>query len=418
MTLAADTTLNAPNVNLFSPVTGAGNNLVLNSPGLTLLDGNINGVNALVTDAPGSTVVNGTINAGSVSIHDPVILGGSGVTTSGDQSYFGAVTLAANSTLSGANVTLFSTLDGGAGNNVTINSPGATTVAGDISGVGALATDATGSTLLSGNIDAGSLSLGDSATLNGTLIHTSGSQTYGGAVSAGGTISAASLTANSSATLSTVTTSGGQTYNGPTTINGTIGASTLAMNSSSTLNGGTVTTAGDQTYGGIVTLGANTTMKTTAAGATMNFGQGVNGAGRTLTLSGSANIIQSGPLILGDLHFDTAGSVVLINLGNEITHAQADSSGWQATDSKGFMVSDSLSASLFVGRLAGSARSTEFNEPFTKIFAQLVPQMQVGNPEPAKVDLDADASGEFQGILTRSAELLTRSTEIFLEKKK
>jgi hypothetical protein len=278
--VGGDTTLSAPAVTL-AGVTGLGNDLTLNAAGVTTLNGPVSGVDALLTDGAGNTVINSTVNAGSVTLNDAASLNGGAITTSGDQNYNGTVTLGADTLLTAVNVTLAGLT--GAGNDLTVNASGATTLNGALTGVGALTTDAPGNTVINQTVDAGSVTLNDQASLNGGAITTSGSQDY-----------------NNTVTLGADTVLSGTSVNFANILNGNqnlaiIGNASFAnlvgnlaplnsvnVSGTANLNGGGIATSGDQTYAGAVTLGADTML----SGVNISLGS-ISGAGNDLTINGS-----------------------------------------------------------------------------------------------------------------------------------
>ncbi|MHB1057643.1 MAG: beta strand repeat-containing protein, partial [Rhodanobacter sp.] len=198
VTLGTDVTLAGTTVSL-AGVTGAGNSLAVT--GNAVLAGAVSGVNALQ--------VSGTTNLNTAS-----------VSTSGGQTYSGAVTLGSDATLasSGSGTIGFGSTVNGA-HALTVNTSGATTFGGAIGGTTALTgltTDAGGSTTLSDNVTTtgaqtynDAVTLGANATLassgggaiglNGTVngahalsVNTTGTTTFGGAI--GGTTALTSLT--------------------------------------------------------------------------------------------------------------------------------------------------------------------------------------------------------------------------------
>ncbi len=273
VTLGADTTLSAANVTFEGTLNddgaaGTPSNLSIDtsSSGLTTFAkavGVISRLSSLTTNLGGTTRING-----------------GAVATTGDQTYNEAVTLGANTTLSGANVTFNQRLndDGIAGtpSNLTINTAGngVTKFAdpvGSVDPLSSLTTNADGKT-----------------EINGGEVTTTGDQTYHDAVTLGAnaTLSAANVTFN--ATLDddgttgspsnlTVNTSG----NGITRFGGTVGAidalSSLTTNADGTteINGGAVTTEDEQTYHDAVTVGADATL----TGSGLTFDRSVNDDG-------------------------------------------------------------------------------------------------------------------------------------------
>jgi hypothetical protein len=148
VTLGADSALTGVAIMLGGTVKSDGTNrsLTINDSGTTTLAGAIGGstdgekLSSLTTNAGGSTLING----GSVR-------------TTGAQTYGDAVTLGADTTLTGVGITLGSTVKSSGGNrSLTINDSGSTTLAGAVGSVTAgeklssITTDAAGTTAING----------------------------------------------------------------------------------------------------------------------------------------------------------------------------------------------------------------------------------------------------------------------------
>ena len=129
--------------------------------------------------------------------------------------------------------------------------------------------------------------------MNGSVVTTTGAQSYGEAVTLG---------------ANTTLTASGVTFEGAVS-----GNHSLSVSSTTTLNGGSVTTTGAQTYNGAMTLGANTTLNASAADVTLNstvdgaYDFTVNTTGTT-TMNGAVG----GGTALTSLTTN-AGGVVLVN---------------------------------------------------------------------------------------------------------
>jgi hypothetical protein len=237
----------------------------------------------------------------SLTVDGTAAINGGGVTTSGSQTYNGAVTLAANTilttTAAGGGVTFNSTITG-ATFNLTVSAQGTTTFNDPVSGVGTLLSDNGGTTVVNDPISAAQVQIDDAVTLNvaspSVAVTTSGSQTYNGAVTLGAntilttTAAGGGVTFNSTITGATfnltVSAQGTTTFNDPvsgvgtllsdnggtTVVNDPISAAQVQIDDAVTLNVASpsvaVTTSGSQTYNGAVTLGADTTLKSTGAG--------------------------------------------------------------------------------------------------------------------------------------------------------
>ena len=332
MTLGASTLLTGGNLNLVA-VTGAGFDLTLHGSLLTTLGGPIGGVGTLSSNNGGTTIVAGTINAAAVKMIDPVTFNVGSVTTTGDQTYSGTITLATNTVLTGVNLTLAAVV--GAGFNLTLHGSAVTTLGGPITGVGALTSDGGGTTIVNSTISVTTLTMIDPVTLAGGSITTTGDQTYSGTITLGANtvLAGVNLTlagvvgAGFDLTLdaSGLTTLGGaisgihmltSNSGGTTTVAGTISATTVNMVDPVTLDGGSVTTTGTQTYTGAVTIAANTTL----TGATITFASTADdSASGTHTLAIVGNAFLGGKV--GGLHplksLSASGNTTLA--GNSVT---------------------------------------------------------------------------------------------------
>ena len=221
--------------------------------------------------------------------------------------------------MAGSSVNLAGTVTG-AGKSLTVNSGGTTTFGSAVSGVNALTTDAAGNTVVDGTINAASVALNDSVSLNNDITTTAG-QTYNGAVTLGGGGTTRTLAGSSVNLAGTVTgagksltvNSGGTTTFGSavsgvnalttdaagnTVVDGTINAASVALNDAVALNAAgtvgspSVQTANGQTFGGPVTLGANIVL-TDTGGNDINFNSTVDGTtsgGQALTINDGVNL--------------------------------------------------------------------------------------------------------------------------------
>jgi filamentous hemagglutinin family protein len=284
--------------------------------------------------------VGATLAPVSLTVNGTTTLDGN-VTTTGVQSYTGAVTLGANAQLvanstntnsgSAATVTFGSTITGG-GFGLTIGNTSGPVLTnaifdGDVAGVSAL--DVTGTTLLDGNIT------------------TSGAQSYTGAV----TLEAATqLVANSTNTNSgsaaTVTfgstiTGGGfgltiGNTTGPVMTNaifdGDVAGVSVLDVTGTTLLDGNITTSGAQSYTGAVTLGANaqlvanSTNTNSGSAATVTFGSTIAGGGFGLTLGNTTGPVMTNAIFDGDV----AGVSALDVTGTTLLDGNITTSGAQS----------------------------------------------------------------------------------------
>jgi autotransporter-associated beta strand protein len=140
---------------------------------------------------------------------------------------------------------------------------------------------------------------------------------------------------------------------GATTIEGAVYASSLETDSSGTgsgsiaINGGLVRTTGNQTYRETLTLGANTTLH----GQIINTASTVNGGGKSLTITGNADID-------GDITGVTILSITgTSNLGANITTTGAQEYSGIATLSSDVTLSATDNRVRFINSILGSGQS-------------------------------------------------------------
>ncbi|GGY16270.1 hypothetical protein GCM10008098_04400 [Rhodanobacter panaciterrae] len=292
VTLGADATLASTGsgaIDFVSTMDGA-HNLTVNTGGLTTFGGAVGGATALTsltTDAAGSTTLGGNVS------------------TTGAQTYNDAVTLSNDAILASTGngaIDLVSTVDGA--HNLAVYTGGLTTFGGAVGATNALtslSTDATGSTILGGNVT------------------TSSAQVYADAVSLGGD---AILSSAGSFVVfqSTVDGAHALTVNTPASVTEFVGnvGSTTALTSLTLGAGGNtwlignVTTSGAQTYGNAVTLlGAS---PQTLTGSAIGFASTLDGAqALTVNASGATTFggVVGGTTALTSLTTDAAGSTTL-----------------------------------------------------------------------------------------------------------
>jgi hypothetical protein len=268
-------------------------NVTLSSASTTLkgstitADGTINGSTpddqALVLD--GNAVLKGAVGAtglrlASLQVNGTSALSGGNIFTDGAQTYTGAVTLGANTTLTSTNgdVVFSSSINGdtAASRSLTVNTQGLTRFLGAVGGTASLAsltTDADGSTELAAAITtSGAQTYNDQVDVNGTATLTAGGRVDFNAAVNGKTAGAGALSINTAL---------------ETRFASTVGA-TRALGSLATNTGGSTTLLGNVTTTGAislqdaVTLGANLTI---THGGLLTFGSTVDGA-HALTLDG------------------------------------------------------------------------------------------------------------------------------------
>ncbi len=315
VTLSHDTGLTATTIEL-AGVTGGSNSLTLTNSGLATLGGAISGVNALTANGGGTLQVNAAISASSLSDSEGTTLNvtsGPAVSTTGDQSYSGAVTLSHDTGLTATTIELAGVTGGS--NSLTLTNSGLATLGGAISGVNVLTANGGGTLQVNAAISASSLSDSEGTTLNVTsspAVTTTGDQSYSGAVTlsqdtalAAITIELTGVTGGSKSltlTNSGLATLGGAisgvnalTVNGGGTlqVNAAISASSLSDSEGTTLNvtsSPAVSTTGDQSYSGAVTLSQATTLDST----TIELTDGVTFGGNSLTLDNTGQATVGG----------------------------------------------------------------------------------------------------------------------------
>ncbi|MEO6280661.1 filamentous hemagglutinin N-terminal domain-containing protein [Roseateles sp.] len=238
-----------------------------------------------------------------------IALNGGGISTTGAQTYNGAVTLGANSTLSGNGVAFSSSVDGA--RNLTVNSgAGAASFGGAVGGttrLGALVINSSGATTFAGAVNAASVTTDAAGTLaiNGGSVNTTGAQSYG---------ERAVLGASTTLTGTSVTLSGGADGSATLTI---VGASTL---------GGDISTTGAQSYSGAVTLAADAAL----SGNGVAFASTVDGA-RNLTVNSGAGAASFGGAVGGT----TRVGALTINSSGATTFSAAVNAASVTTDAAG-----------------------------------------------------------------------------------
>ncbi|NBP88338.1 MAG: hypothetical protein EBU59_07500, partial [Planctomycetia bacterium] len=266
--LKGDTSLVGTTLSLANGVAGENNSLTLNfTGGAATLDGGFANIATLTALSDVKIAAN--------------------ISTNLDQNYAAGVTLTGNVTLSG-NAGSFSGGVTGGGNDLTLNFTGLSAVSASMAGVNDLTV--TGPAALSGIINTtGFQNYAAAADLVGTTTILAGDN-----VSFGGTLDGnQTLAVNTSGTTSFAGVVGGSTplASLSTDVGGTV------------LLGANVTTTGSQSYGDAVQLIGNTTL----TGSTLNLGNGLEGAGKSLALNFAGTTALDGSLAnLTDLSSDGA----------------------------------------------------------------------------------------------------------------
>ncbi len=310
----------------FRELVTLGADTVLKGSTISLLGGG-DGEHGLTID--GETVLKGAFGAqealASLTINGTSSLDGS-IGTTGEQSYNGAVSLDGDVALAtqGGNITFNDkvassqgdghdlSLSAGAG-NVTF-----TNTIGDNTGgrLGDITIASKGATTLNDVVYAASITsdVGGTIGINGGLVDTTGTQSYGErAIFSGDTVLKGS----------TVSLLGGGdgahdlTIDGDAVLKGPLGAqnalASLTVNGKSTLGAGSIATTGDQSYSGAVTLGGNVSVA--SRDGDIRFNDALDG-GHDLTVSaGKGNVDFTAPIgqgsRLGNLTVAAAGDIVL-----------------------------------------------------------------------------------------------------------
>ena len=212
--------------------------------------------------------------SGGITVAEPITISGTGISsggaivfTGGNNTYSGAITLGATSTI--------------------VSSSGAQTISGTVNGGQALTITANGNLIVSGAVG-GSTDLSSYAvtTTNSSSqtfsanVETTGNQTY---TAAGGIVTSGARTFDSSGGTvnfaSALSGNNNVTVTGNADIDGAITDIAVLSISGTSNIGADITTSGTQTYTGAVTLSANVTL--TSSGDVITFSNTVNSADST-----------------------------------------------------------------------------------------------------------------------------------------
>ena len=249
----------------------------------------------------GNAVLAGTVG-GSKALAALTISGTStleaNITTVGTQNYVGAVTLASDPALTTTNaaVVFGSTIDGSQALTVSTGT-GAVTFTGAIGAtarLGALVVDSAGATTFTSTVKAASVSTDAPGTvaINGGLVDTTGSQSYGELATLGAdtVLNATSVTFGGALDAASAGQQG-LTINGNGTFASAVGANrslkSLTVTGAAAIEDGAITTTGAQSYGNGSSLGADTTLDGTLVSFTGSLDGTVAGQ-QGLTINGNA----------------------------------------------------------------------------------------------------------------------------------
>jgi hypothetical protein len=292
VTLGGNVTLLGSTVTFEEAIVGGGNSLTITGNGV--LNGG-SGINVLTVS--GTTTINQNI------------------TTTGNQTYTGAVTL---------------------GDDLTLAAGTSTVTLGNITGATHSLT-ITGNSVLNGGSGIDDLFVSGTSTINGDITTTGGTQIYTGAVTLGGT--GTRILTGVNVTLGTITgatrpltIAGNGTFNGGTAINalsvtgdfnlagGTLSAASVNVTGASNIAANVTTTGGTQNYTGAVTLGGTGTLITLTGAVTL--GTTITGSGKSLTITGNGTFNSGGN---GINALSVGGNFVLT--GNALSAASVSVTG-------------------------------------------------------------------------------------------
>ena len=255
-------------------------------------------------------LIGGTTALTGLDLNGPVTVNTSLVKTAGDQTYSGAVTLAATSSLeAGAGKISLTSVDGGGANDLTLKSANA--------GADAIKTTAAISNLRALSVQ-GASTLGGNVTTTGDQSYT-GMTTLASNVTLDATAAKVSLAGVTGATHDLTVKSGNAAADAIQTTAAISGVAALSLQGKTTL-GANVGTTGAQDYTGAVTLAS--AVGVTSAAGNVRFQSTVDGA-QALTVNAGA----------GNVRFDGAvgGDTALTSLG--VTAASVDINGGAMTTS-------------------------------------------------------------------------------------
>ncbi|MBB3944077.1 hypothetical protein GGR91_002346, partial [Sphingorhabdus rigui] len=294
--------------------------------------------NAQLGTAGGSDTISGLT---SLEVSGTAALDVASITSTGAQTYTGAVTLGQASVLTGAGIKFVSTLNGAKA--LTITDTATTTFGGAVGGttrLTSLLVNGTGTTRISGGV-----------------VKTDGTQTYSNAVELR---AATTLTGSMVSFLNTVLGDDGTNKfalnvvgnailgDSISTTDAITGLASLDVTGTTLIETAALTSAGGQRFRGAVTVGAATTLTTTDNAVTFDAALSSSSTEQnSLTIAaGSGNILVQGPVGgsvaaegFGDLIFNTTGTktfgstiqavslttqgVGIVNLGGNVTTSAA-----------------------------------------------------------------------------------------------
>ncbi|WP_437628701.1 filamentous hemagglutinin N-terminal domain-containing protein [Achromobacter xylosoxidans] len=314
----------------FGELVTLGGNVTLKGASVTLAGGANSTDEGQGLTIEGPATINGPVGAGAngrlayLTVDGDATLGGGPLKTVGEQSYLGKVELSGNAQLSTADakVTFNDTVTSGNGSGLTVSSGSgdvrfAEQVGDAATGrLGALAVNSNGATTFEKAVYAASVNTdaGGTLAINGGLIDTTGTQSYG---------ERAVFSTDTVLKGSTVSLLGGGdgkhdlTIDGDAVLKGPLGANdplaSLTVKGNATLGAGSIVTDGEQSYQGNVTVGGNVSV--TSRQGDIGFDRAVDGGHGLTVVANQGEVTFSGPVgqgsRLGDLKVSAAGDIVL-----------------------------------------------------------------------------------------------------------
>lgn len=314
----------------FGELVTLGANVTLKGASVTLAGGANSTDEGQGLTIEGPATINGPVGAGAngrlayLTVDGDATLGGGPLKTVGEQSYLGKVELSGNAQLSTADakVTFNDTVTSGNGSGLTVSSGSgdvrfAEQVGDAATGrLGALTVNSNGTTTFEKAVYAASVNTdaGGTLAINGGLIDTTGTQSYGErAVLSTDTVLKGS-------TVSLLDGGDGKhdlTIDGNAVLKGPLGANdplaSLTVTGNATLGAGSIVTDGEQSYQGNVTVGGNVSV--TSRQGDIGFDRAVDGGHGLTVVANQGEVTFSGPVgqgsRLGDLKVSAAGDIVL-----------------------------------------------------------------------------------------------------------
>lgn len=314
----------------FGELVTLGGNVTLKGASVTLAGGANSTDEGQGLTIEGPATINGPVGAGAngrlayLTVDGDATLGGGPLKTVGEQSYLGKVELSGNAQLSTADakVTFNDTVTSGNGSGLTVSSgAGAVRFAEQVGDattgrLGALVVNSDGATTFDKAVYAASVgtSAGGTVAINGGLVDTTGTQSYGERAVFG------TDTVLKGSTVSLLGGGDGKhdlTIDGNAVLKGPLGANdplaSLTVKGNATLGAGSIVTDGEQSYQGNVTVGGDVSV--TSRQGVIGFDRAVDGGHGLTVVANQGEVTFSGPVgqgsRLGDLKVSAAGDIVL-----------------------------------------------------------------------------------------------------------